>query len=266
MTETFRVAGLLSGKVMVIAGVGSGLGAYIARGAVAAGARVVLGARSHDVGEGLVAELGMDNAAFQRCDVTVDADCDDLVGLARGQFGGIDAIALNAMASARPGTTLEAGSIDDWREAFEVNVFGSLRVVKAALESLQESPDASVVMVGSQIIRRVFPGRGAYASSKAALVTAAQVLARELGPDGIRVNTVVPGRMWGESLQRAAPSLALERGTTEAEEIAKWIDATALKRLATDEECSRVVLFLASGLAAAVTGQCIDANAGETMV
>jgi NAD(P)-dependent dehydrogenase (short-subunit alcohol dehydrogenase family) len=110
----------------------------------------------------------------------------------------------------------------------------------------------------------VFPGRGPYAASKAALLTAAQVLARELGPHGIRVNTVVPGRMWGEPLQRGLPTLAEERGMTVEQQLQRMRDDVSLPDLATDEECARAVVFLASAMSAAMTGQSIDTNAGET--
>jgi len=263
MAENHGGHGLLEGRVMLLAGVGRGLGTHIARNAVAAGAKVVMAARSPAVGEQLAADLG-ESASFRACDITVDSDCADLVQTAVDQYGGVDAVVLNAMASTGA-TTLESDPVDAWREAFEVNLFGSLRVVKAALPALEESRSASVVFIGSQITRRVFPGRGPYASSKAAVTTAAQVLAQELGPSGIRVNTLVPGRMWGEPLQAAVSRLAAERGRSETAEVEHWIESTALKRLATDEECARVAIFLASDLAAAVTGQTIDANAGETM-
>jgi NAD(P)-dependent dehydrogenase (short-subunit alcohol dehydrogenase family) len=258
---------LLAGRTMVIAGVGPGLGGQIARSAVRHGAAVVMGARSADYGTALATEFGAAGAAaiFQPCDVTIDADCDALIEAGTDAFGGVDCVVANAMSGAGSGQTLEEADFDQWSEAFQVNLFGSLRVVRSAIPALEQSGNGSVVFIGSQIVRRVFPGRGAYAASKAALLTAAQVLAAELGPEGVRVNTVVPGRMWGPPLQSAVPRLAAERGTTEDEQVAGWIDATALKRLATDEECSRAVVFLASDLAAAITGQSIDANAGETM-
>ena len=169
------------------------------------------------------------------------------------------------MSGAGGGIHLEHADFDDWRMAFDVNLFGALNVVQAAIPALRESSAGSVIFIGSQITRRVFPGRGSYASSKAALLGAAKVLAAELGPDGVRVNTVVPGRMWGPSLRSGIARLAIERGTTNEEQVQSWKNATALKRLATDEECGRTVIFLASDLSAAITGQTIDANAGETM-
>lgn len=258
---------MLAGSSVVVAGVGPGLGGHIARLAAAAGAAVTMGARSVDYGPALADELRAEGHTvfFERCDVTSDQDCRDLVAAAEHHVGGVDTVVANAAAGAGSNLPLEHADLDDWRAAFEVNLFGSLQLVRAGIEPLRASANGSVVFIGSQIVRRVFPGRGAYASSKAALLTAAQVLAKELGPDGIRVNTVVPGRMWGPSLQSAIPRLAAERGTTEEAQVASWIEATSLRRLATDEECARAVVFLASSQAAAITGQTLDTNAGETM-
>ncbi len=258
--------GLLAGKAVVVAGVGAGLGGHIARNAAASGASVLMAARSPEFGETLAAELTHTGAraAFRLCDVTSSDDCARLIETCVSEFGSVDAVVANAAASGSR-ATLEHGSLDEWRDAFEVNLFGSLGLVKAAIPALRKSGHGSVVFIGSQIVRRVFPGRGPYASSKAALLTAAQVLAKELGPDGIRVNTVVPGRMWGPSLQSAIPLLSAERGTTEDEQVASWLAATSMNRLATDEECARAVIFLVSELSAAMTGQSIDTNAGETM-
>lgn len=256
-------SGLLSDTVTMVAGVGPGLGAHIARDAVAAGGRVVLGARSDTCGPDLVRELGEDHAAFVPLDVTDPQSCRRWVDGGLDRFGRVDALVVNAMASRH--ATLIGGDLDAWRSSMEVNLFGALEITRAAVPALLRAPAASIVLIGSQIVRRVFPGRGPYAASKAALVAAGHALAAELGPLGVRVNTLVPGRMWGPPLQAAVARLASERGTTEEAEVQSWIDATALRRLATDEECARVVTFLNSHMAAAITGQTIDANAGETM-
>jgi NAD(P)-dependent dehydrogenase (short-subunit alcohol dehydrogenase family) len=253
--------------VLVLVGAGPGLGAQIARAAVAAGARVVLGARSGPYLEQLAAELSRPAAPvlYRACDVTVEADCQELIAYAERAAGGVDCVVCNAFAQGRAhGLTLEEADIEDWREAFDVNLFGSLRVVKAAIPALKRSQHGSVVFIGSQIVRRVFPGRGPYAGSKAALLTAAQVLARELGPYRIRVNTVVPGRMWGPSLRRYIERLAAERDTSFETELDRMVGDVSLPQLSTDEESARVVVFLASALAAGMTGQSLDVNAGET--
>lgn len=258
---------LLAGKVMVVAGVGPGLGAQIARDATAAGAAVALGARRGGYLEELAGELRDSGAAVatRMCDVTVDADCRALVSAAVDELGGADSVVCNAFAQSRAyGRTLEDADVDDWKEAFDVNLFGSLRMVKAAIPALKARGGGSVVLVGSQIVRRVFAGRGPYAASKAALITASHVLARELGPYNIRVNTVVPGRMWGPALQGYIGRLASERGTSFDAELRRMESDVSLPQLSTDEESARVAVFLASDLAAGMTGQAVDVNAGET--
>ena len=253
---------------MVVAGVGPGLGAQVARDVTAAGAAVMLGSRRGAYLRELAAELRDAGAttAYRTCDVTSDPDCRALVAGAVEELGGVDGVVCNAFAQSRAyGQTLEEADIDDWKEAFDVNLFGSLRVVKAAIPALKARGGGSVVLVGSQIVRRVFAGRGPYAASKAALLTASHVLARELGPHAIRVNTVVPGRMWGPALQRHLGNLAAERGTSMEDELRRMEADVSLPRLTTDEECARVVVFLLSDLAAGMTGQSVDVNAGETL-
>jgi NAD(P)-dependent dehydrogenase (short-subunit alcohol dehydrogenase family) len=263
MADDCRHSRLLSGTVTLVAGVGPGLGAHVARDAVAAGGRVVLGARSDACGPDHVRELGDEHATFVPLDVTDAESCRRWIDVGLERFGRADALVVNAMTTRQ--ATLIGGDLGAWRASMEVNLFGALEITRAAVPALLRSPAGSIVFVGSQIVRRVFPGRGPYAASKAALVAAGHVIAAELGPLGVRVNTLVPGRMWGAPLQSAVSRLADERGTTEETEVQAWIDATALRRLATDEECARVVTFLNSHLAAAITGQTIDANAGETM-
>src|SRR5438105_13853759 len=172
-TRPMRGDGLLEGKVMVLSGVGKGLGRFIVENACAAGASVMMAARSSELGTELARELARDHpVAFHQCDITSEADCEALIAAAQERFGGVDCVVNNAASTAR-GITLEEASIDDWRPVFEVNFFGSLRLVKAAIPALKRSQGGSVVFVGSQIVRRVFAGRGPYASSKAALLTPA---------------------------------------------------------------------------------------------
>lgn len=258
--------GLLAGKVVVVSGAGPGLGRQIARAAGMHGAAVMLGARSDTYLKELVAELRQADcrAGSTVCDVTSESDCARIVEAAEDEFGGLDCVVHNAFASAPIGLTLENSDLDQWRQPFEVNLFGALRLTKAAMPALKRSTDGTVVFIGSQIVRRVFAGRGPYASSKAALMAAAQVVAKEVGSDGIRVNTVVPGRMWGPSLRRYLDQLAGQRETSLDAERQRMIGDVALPELTTDEQCARVVVFAASELSAGMTGQTIDVNAGET--
>jgi NAD(P)-dependent dehydrogenase (short-subunit alcohol dehydrogenase family) len=257
---------LLDGKVVVVSGVGPGLGYQVATAAAAAGASVVLGARNDGYLSEVEAEIAATGgaAAASRCDVTSAADCQALIETAVERFGRLDCLVNNAYATGPMTVPVAEADFDDWRQAFDVTLFGSLRLTQAAVAVMREQGDGSVIFVGSQIVRRVLPGRGSYAAGKAALLAAAQVLAREVGEDGIRVNTIVPGRMWGPNLQRWYETRAAERGVTVEEELAPVRELIALGDIPSDADVAGAVLFLASDLSIAMTGQTVDVNGGET--
>jgi NAD(P)-dependent dehydrogenase (short-subunit alcohol dehydrogenase family) len=110
----------------------------------------------------------------------------------------------------------------------------------------------------------VNPVLGGYAASKRALETAARVLAQELGPARIRVNSVAPGHIWGDSLRQYFAWLAQRKGVTPDDVYEDVASANALHHIATSEELSRAVLFFASDLSRVITGQTLDVNCGRT--
>ncbi len=266
-SERWGVAeGLLTGKVIAVAGVGPGLGAHIAVAAARAGAAVVLGARSAGYLDALAG--GMTKAGFrvawERCDISDPQDCARLVARAVEDFGGLDGVVQNAYRPGPLNAPILDADFDEWRAAMDVNLFGSLQLSRAAVPAMRARGGGSLVFVSSQIVRRVLPGRGAYAASKAALMAAAQVLARELGPERIRVNCVVPGRMWGPSFRDAYAQRAADQGVTLEEVLAPVRALLSLPDIPTDADCVGPALFLLSDLASAMTGQGVDVNGGET--
>jgi NAD(P)-dependent dehydrogenase (short-subunit alcohol dehydrogenase family) len=261
-----QIPPLLTGRVVLVAGAGPGLGRQVPLAAARAGADVVVCGRTAATIEGVAAEvveLGASAVAVP-CDVTDAADCRAAVAAAEARFGGLDSIVFNAFDGGAMGTTVEGADMDRWRAAFDVNVVGAAQLVQHAAPALRRRGGGTVVLVGSQISRRAFAGRGDYATTKTALLALVQVLARELGPDGTRVNAVVPGRMRGPALLQAFADRARASGTTPEDEERKVLDLLCLPRLVTDEEVARSVLYLCSELSAGVTGQSLDVNAGET--
>ena len=227
--------GLLDGKVVVIVGAGPGLGRRAATACAAAGASVVVSGRS----ESSLAE-------------TVTAT------------GGADVVVYNAYYAGTMNVPVEHADLDVWRAAFDVNLFGAIRIARAAVPSMRRRGGGSIIAVGSQIARRVFAGRGPYATSKIALLGFVELLAKELGPDNIRVNALVPGRMRGPAFDANLAERAAAAGV-EPGELARSIgEQLALGRIVTDEEVAGSVVYLASDLSAGVTGQAIDVNGGET--
>jgi NAD(P)-dependent dehydrogenase (short-subunit alcohol dehydrogenase family) len=121
----------------------------------------------------------------------------------------------------------------------------------------------SIVFINSMSMRVIEPKFGGYAASKGALMIAAQTLAKELGADKIRVNTVVPGYIWGAALEGYFKLLAKQQGTTADAVYAEIAGRTALNHIPTSEEIADAVVFFASDLSRAITGQALDVNGGH---
>lgn len=255
---------LLENRRAIVSGIGPGMGRDVSLALAREGADLVLAARTAPALETLAAEiraLGR-RAVCVPTDIARQEDCDRLAEIARSELGGVDVLVNNAFRG--PSHKLfEEDDLDDWRRIFEVNVFGSLQLTRAVVPHMKAAGRGSVVMVNSMSVRIIEPRHGGYAASKGALMTAAQVLARELGPHGIRVNSVVPGYIWGPSLERYFAQLARERGVSPEEVYGTVAAHTALGKIPTSEEIAGAVVFFASDLSRVVTGQALDVNGGH---
>ncbi|MET0134965.1 MAG: SDR family oxidoreductase [Kibdelosporangium sp.] len=254
---------LLQDKVVVVAGIGPGLGRSIALQCAKAGADIVLAART----ESRLTEVAKEVTDLGRRAVTVPTDIADedsaarLARTAMDSFGRIDTLVNNAFAMPPMGD-LDSVPFDGVRTAFETNVFGALRLTNLFRPALTASR-GSVVMVSSMVLRHSQRTFGPYKMTKSALLAMAQSLSTELGPLGVRVNTIAPGYIWADNVKFYFAYLAKERGSTAQEvydEVAAKID---LRKLPEPDEIADTIVFLASDLARAVTGQCLDVNGGE---
>jgi NAD(P)-dependent dehydrogenase (short-subunit alcohol dehydrogenase family) len=257
---------LLKDKVVVVSGVGPGLGREIARACAREGADLVLGARTATFLDEVAAEVsaGGRQAVTVPTDITKVDQCAALIAGAVDAFGRVDCLVNSAF---RPDVfrTFEDVDLDIWRKIFEVNVFGSLQLTKAALPQMKAQGGGSIVFINSMVMRKVLPLQGGYASSKGALLTAARVLAKELGVYRIRVNSVVPGWMLGPPVEGYLHIMASANGTTRDEEYAKIAADIPLGLIPPDEDCANAVVFFASDLSAVITGQSLHVNGGEIM-
>jgi NAD(P)-dependent dehydrogenase (short-subunit alcohol dehydrogenase family) len=254
---------LLDGKVVVVAGVGSGLGRSLAVRGAGQGADVVLAARTAS----RLDEVAKEVTALGRRALAVPSDVTDpdaaghLVQAALDAFGRVDALVYNALAMP-PIADLAKVGLDAVQAGFDANVVAALRLTRLFIPALAAS-GGSVVMINSMVVRYSQRTMGPYKLAKAALLAMAQSLATELGPQGIRVNSVAPGHIWGDSLKWYFGYLAHKRGV----EVQAVYDETAagidLGRLPEPDEIADAALFLASDLARAITGQCLDVNCGE---
>ncbi|MGI9164608.1 MAG: SDR family oxidoreductase [Mycobacterium sp.] len=257
------MAGLLENKVVVISGVGPALGTTLARRCAEAGADLVLAARTKerlDEVSDVVTGLGR-RALAVTTDITDDAQVGNLVQQAVSTFGKVDVLINNAfrVPSMKP---LADTTFEHIREAIELTVLGALRLTQGFTPALAEAK-GSVVNVNSMVIRHSQPKYGAYKMAKAALLAMSQSLATELGGQGIRVNSVAPGYIWGGTLKSYFSHQAGKFGTTVDEIYAAAAAASDLKRLPTEDEVASAILFMASDLSSGITGATLDVNCGE---
>lgn len=255
--------GLLDDRVVVVSGIGPGLGAAIALQSARAGASVVLAARTEQRLEKVAAavrEIG-GTATVVPTDITDDASAQNLLDRALEEHGRVDALVNNAFVMPPIEPVSQAG-FDVIRSGLETNVLGALRVSKVFVPALART-QGSVVMINSAVLRHSSPEYGAYKMGKAALLAMAQTLASEVGPQGVRVNSVAPGYIYADSLKWYFDHLAGERGTTHQQVYDETAATCDLRRLPEPDEIADAVVFLASDMARGITGQCLDVNCGE---
>ena len=254
---------MLRDKVVVVAGVGPGLGRSIALASAREGADVVLAARS----AARLDDVAKEVTALGRRGLAVPTDLADADAAARlrdtalDAFGHVDALVYNALAMP-PIKPLGDVGLDAVSTSFDANVIAALRLTRLFVPALTESR-GSVVMVNSMVVRFSQRTMGPYKLVKAALLAMAQSLATELGPQGIRVNSVAPGHIWGDSLKWYFGYLAKKRGVETSQVYDETAAGIDLGRLPEPDEIADAVVFLASPLARAITGQCLDVNCGE---
>jgi len=257
------MTGMLDGKVVVISGVGPALGTTLARCCAENGADLVLAARTAERIDEVakqVADTGR-RAVAVATDITDEGQVMNLVEASLAAYGKVDVLINNAfrVPSMKP---LANTSFQHIRDAIELTVLGALRLIQGFAPALAES-DGAVVNVNSMVIRHSQAKYGAYKIAKSALLAMSQSVATELGEQGIRVNSVVPGYIWGDTLKSYFAHQAGKYGTTVQQIYAATAANSDLKRLPTEDEVASAVLFLSSDASSGITGQALDVNCGE---
>lgn len=258
---------LLTDKVIVLSGVGPGLGRSLGEEAAKMGADLVLASRTPKRLEKMAETVRSHGrrALVVPTDITDEDQRKALVEAALDEFGRVDCLINNAF-GIPPMDPISTLDLDGLRNANETNVFAPLRLSALFADALARTEDkvgGSVIMVNSCVIYSSQPEYSGYKLSKGTLEHLAQSLATELGPRGIRVNSVAPSYIYEDVNKAYFDWIAQESGRTHEEVYAEKAAPTDLKRLATPDEVARAALFLASDLASAVTGQMLNVDCGE---
>jgi NAD(P)-dependent dehydrogenase (short-subunit alcohol dehydrogenase family) len=259
---------LLQDQVSIISGIGPGLGQELAYAFAREGSHVVLAARTKSKLEEVEANIQMEwpNVRTLVCptDISDPDQAARLVEATMAEFGRIDVL-VNSAYVPPPFAMFESADLSDWRAAFDVTVFGTLQLTQLVVPAMRQARRGSIVFVNSMIQKKPLPAQAGYAIEKGALAIAARMLAKELGPFGIRVNTTYMGWMWGPPVEGYVDGAAAA-GRSREDIIAEITKDIPLGFIPDDADCANAVAFLASDLAKVITGAELNVNGGEVML
>ncbi|HUG00406.1 MAG TPA: SDR family NAD(P)-dependent oxidoreductase [Longimicrobiales bacterium] len=253
----------LAGRGAVVTGGGRGIGRAVAEALAAAGAAVVVCARSAAELESTAAairEAGGDAHAIA-CDVTDPAAVERLAGEAGDRLGEVDILVNNAGASfAQP---LRRLTLDQWNEALAVNATGPFLCTRAFLPAMVERGRGRVITVASVAGITGAPYIAAYAAAKHAAVGFVRAVAAEVAGSGVTVNAVCPGYVDTDMTRRSIDRIVEKTGRTEREARAAILERSPQGRLIAPTEVAHAVAFLCSDGAASINGEALVMDGGE---
>jgi NAD(P)-dependent dehydrogenase (short-subunit alcohol dehydrogenase family) len=234
------------GKVALVTGGASGIGAACVAGLLREGAKVVIADRNAP------ASLARNNIAFVQTDVTSPAACNNAVAETVSRFGRLDVLVNSAgVGELQPS---EEVSAESWRRTLSINLDGGFYMAQAAVRHMVEHGGGSIVNVGSIHSHVGFAQHAAYCASKGGILNLTRALGLEYAARGIRVNAVCPGFV---------KTPMIDAGVTD-ELMPAIVALHPMGRIALPDEIARPVLFLASDEASFVTGTSLIVDGGYT--
>jgi 3-oxoacyl-[acyl-carrier protein] reductase len=245
----------LSDRVYIVTGASRGLGRATAEALVADGAKVVVSSRSGDSLAAVVEDLGSDHVEAVVADNSDESTPQRLIGAARTRFGRIDG-GLISVGGPAPGPVTKATE-EHWRAAFESVFLGGIRMATALADALSEG--GSIALVLSTSVKQPIGGLAISNGLRPGLAMVAKTLADEVGPRGIRVNGLMPGRVDTERV-RELDELSGDAASTRA----AMTESIPLRRYGDPADFGRAAAFLLSPAAAYITGVMLPVDGGMT--
>jgi 3-oxoacyl-[acyl-carrier protein] reductase len=256
VTSPVFASDALAGRVVLVTGGGRGIGAAAAVACAAAGADVAIGYRVAADGAAATVEAvrshGGGGEAFP-ADLRDPDEVDAMVDAVLERFGKIDGLVNNA--GVMPESRVVDMSVEEWTDVLDVDLTGAFLCTRAVLPGMLERGSGSIVMISSRLGQIGFAGLAHYAAAKAGLLGLTKSLAKEVGPQGVRVNAVAPGVTVTDM---TADIVQGEVGQRRLAELPAG-------RFATAEEVAGSVVFLLSDAASMYFGQTLCPNGGGYM-
>lgn len=254
----------LTGKRALVTAASRGLGFATAKCLVEEGADVVICSRDGDKVAQAVAELAeisTGQIAGMAADVSNAEDVAQLIEFAVESLGGLDILVTNA--GGPPGGTFDSTSMADWERGVELTLMSTVRLVKLALPHLRQSEAGAILTVTSVSVKQPIPGILLSNVIRPGVIGLTKSLSQELGAEGIRVNSILPGWTRTERVENLLAYNMQANSTTREQEIARNTAAIPLGRMGEPEEFGRVAAFLVSEAASYVTGTMVQVDGGR---
>jgi 3-oxoacyl-[acyl-carrier protein] reductase len=249
---------LLEDRVVIVTGAGHGIGRAYSLGIAREGGKVVVADIDGQAADSVAEEIGSQQAVAVQADVSKLTSCQQMVKAGLDRFGKVDGLINNAAVFATiPISRVGFDEIgeEEWDRTMEVNVKGVWLCCRAVAPAMKERQQGSIVNISSSTVMGRSGTRIHYVASKAAIVGFSRVLARELGPYNIRVNTIAPGSTLSEANPTEETVKMRERN----------VGSRALARVERPDDLVGTALYLLSDLSSFVTGQMIMVGGGEEM-
>jgi len=247
----------LKDRVVIITGAGQGIGRVFAKAFATAGARSVIAELNKEKAAAVFEEImGFGGQALAvTTDVADPASIEAMIDVVEGEYGRIDILINNAgIFSTLEMRPFEQIPLDEWEQVLRVNLTGPFLCARAVLPAMRRAKWGRIINVASGAVRLGRPNYLHYIAAKAALAGMSLSMARELGPDGITVNAILPGATFTE----------IERKTVTPAQKERIIAMQCIPRAEVPEDLVGAVLFLASEGSSFVTGQSINLDGGVT--
>jgi len=253
----------LKDKRAFVAGSSRGLGFATALGLAKEGCKVAINSRNEEkikaAAETITNETGTQAYGFAG-DVSDASTAEKLIQSAVESLGGLDILITNA--GGPPAGSFEIFDEDAWQKAVDASLMSHVRLIRAALPHLRKSDSPGVLTVTSYTVKQPLQNLILSNSVRAATVGLTKSLAMELGKDGIRFNSILPGWTLTERVQHLMESRAQNNKTTAEEEMAKQITEIPLGRIGQPEEFANAAVFLVSPAASYITGVMLNVDGG----